>query len=313
MRAAIFALLALVVMAGCVAEGPPAAAEETECLAVNYTPAAFPDHMQPMLFANFRWNHMPITVYAYTQNATDADIAALRQGMAMWAEQTEGLVSFREVSSPQADLTVRWTEEVPNITQEAVELGVSKPRAVDTGLFNLSRGGEISIVTMRNFTTECPELIAAHELGHALGLDHPVSAADQAKCFSIMYPELHCQQRVTPDIVYMLGELYRTQAAPDLAIGAASATRRGQNIDVEVVVTNRGLLDSNATQLQVAAGGRVVGTFDIRAIDPGSELSVSIRVTAAADIDEVELAIDPDRSNADMYPDNNMIVLGVAQ
>lgn len=308
MRCIALTLLAAVMISGCIAEQ---ASFPSELEPTNYTIENITfNKTHALMFDNFRWNHMPVTIYMYTQNATDRDIEAFREGMKIWKDQTDGLVAFKEVDSPQvADITVRWTKEVPVVGEEAVELGTSMPKVIDTGLFNLSVGCEVTIVTKTSFSTSCPQLVAAHELGHALGLDHPNTTNPAVRYYDIMYPQLHCLQRVTPDILDTLKELYRMQPAPDLTFMNVTSTKRNVHLDIKMVVMNRGLLDSNATELQIKARSNVIGTFELPPIEPGSQLTITGKITVLSDITELELVIDPGRKNTDMYPNNNVMLL----
>jgi len=109
------------------------------------------------------WQRMPVKIYlAIDRNATQGAIEAARTGFGWWNGRLGGVVRWSEVSTPSsADVIVRWRDDLGRnllgYTQYTYE--VSSGRLLSA-----------EIVIRSGLEGQDGEAIAAHELGHALGV-----------------------------------------------------------------------------------------------------------------------------------------------
>lgn len=119
----------------------------------------YADDLERLLY----WQRMPVRVYLATdENATQSAVEAARTGFEWWNGRLGGIVRWEEVSTASsADVVVRWTNDL-----EGNLLGYTQYT------YEVASGRMLSaeIVIRAGLDGGAGEGIAAHELGHALGI-----------------------------------------------------------------------------------------------------------------------------------------------
>ena len=172
---------------------------------------------------------------------------------------------------------------------------------INTSLFYVISGGEVLLLYPKascNFP-----LVEIHELLHVLGFQH------SSNPLSIMYPTASCSQKITPEIVEELKELYSIPQEADLYFVNASAVKKGGYLDFSVNIRNRGLQNSDSVTLKVYADNVDVKDYDLGSINLGEGKSLDVQnLKVGVKAISVRFMIS---DGAELYTDNNIASFSV--
>ena len=261
----------------------------------------------PLLFSNIRWNHMPLKVYIDLESAaglirfSQEDVNDFRTAMINWEDETDGTISFIETGDEEnADITIEWARRLDDVGSIKT-VGEGGPVVVNTGLFNLTVAGKITLVPG---DASCKNVnIGMHELGHVLGLDHTDDPED------VMYPFESCSVKISAVAIQTIKELYEVQPNPDLLFVNATATRSGAIVNLETVIKNQGILNSTNTSILLKVDDTEIEGIPLRPIPPGGSLIFRQAFRIYKKFDIMTLAIDPDGLIEELDKSNNQITL----
>ena len=260
----------------------------------------------PLLFPRMRWAKMPLSVYVEVTSCSAEEAQEVTTAEKIWKEKTNGIIYFIDSTSNNSDVIVSCLKDSSSIREGRRiirKVGEGGPSSVyDTGLFNLSTKGKIFLFTS---TVGCDRpIIAMHEIGHVLGLDHSENPD------SVMYEYEECNQDITPEIVSALKSLYSFSAKPDLYFSDASASQKNYYLFLNMTIKNQGLLSSEKTTISINVNGKELKSFPLDSLKPGqgyfftlSNLFVSNEVT------DLKISIDSGNNVDELYKSNNMISL----
>jgi|GEM_PF-834069 len=262
--------------------------------------------LAPLLYANIRWNHMPLKVYLNVSSGLDlpqftlSNLESVREAMQKWENSTNKIVSFVEVTNAEeSDIVVNWVKTFEMGGRKI--LGEGGPVVRDTGLFNLTVRGEVYLLTQK---VKCLDVVTAtHELGHTLGFDHSNNPED------IMYPTASCSQRITEAEVRTLSELYKIEPKPELYFLNASASKPGKYLNLEFAVKNSGLIDSSPTSVSLVLDNKTVKSFNIPKLEPGETVVIRISNILIPSFNTFQLFVDLENYNNEIYEENNYVTL----
>jgi hypothetical protein len=122
----------------------------------------------PLMQSTRRWRNLPVRVYfeaggAYTADRRDAAL----EGFSAWTSASEGVLRFMVVdSASKADVTVRFIPGAyipPSESMVGLTRSLSSERWLRSAQMTLATGGR---TTLENLSD-----VAAHEWGHALGIN----------------------------------------------------------------------------------------------------------------------------------------------
>ena len=261
----------------------------------------------PLLFPRIRWAKMPISVYVVSSNCSAVQVQEVSDAENIWTQKTNGIISFTDSNSPsQADVVVDCLKDSSSIREGRriiKKVGEGGPSSVyDTGLFNLTTKGKIYLFTS---TTGCDRpIIAIHEMGHVIGLDHSDNPS------SVMHEYEVCSQEITPEIVNTIKSLYSYPAKPDLYFFDASASQKNFYLYLNMTIKNEGLVDSQPTNVSVIANGKEVKSIPLDSIKPAQGYIYSIsNLFVSNEVTDLKLVIDPTNQMEELFKSNNMISL----
>lgn len=261
----------------------------------------------PLLFANIRWAKMPLSVYIVAENCTSQQAQEVTDAEGIWYQKTNGLISFTGASSSSnADVVVDCLTDASSIREGRTivrKVGEGGPSSVyDTGMFNLTTKGKIYLFSSAAGCTQ--PIIAIHEMGHVLGLDHSENPS------SVMYPYEDCDQKITPDIISTLQALYSYPAKSDLYFSQASASQKDFYLSINMTIKNEGLVPSAPAFVSVQVNGKEVKSIPLDSIKPAQGYEYSLtNLFVSNQVSELKLAIDTQNATDELLKTNNIVTL----
>jgi len=169
-----------------------------------------------------------------------------------------------------------------------------------SGKFNVILHG--SVLLIRESKCERPN-IAIHELLHSLGFDHSENSNN------IMYPISRCEQTVGEDVPKLISELYLAPSYPDLSFENVSAVMNGRYLDVNMVIRNNGLKDSERVKVIIYADEKLVKEIDLDALEIGYGREIMLGNVWVPKINVNKLEFFINYSFNELEKNNNRIIL----
>lgn len=172
-------------------------------LALAFEGMQHTDVGEPVLMSH-PWDHSPITVYIDDLDVPEHYSPSYKEdvlnALAYWEKggngQLEYQPEFQVVEIDNADILIMWVDNLEKDTGAASGVaGFTRPYVVD-GRFERAdivlETGNYQGYAWRQYGDSSMEDIAAHELGHALGLGHSEDRND------IMYPSYDRRENLNP-------------------------------------------------------------------------------------------------------------------
>ena len=247
----------------------------------------------PLIAENARWARMPIKVFI-DSSCSKSKVESIKKAMQIWEEVTNHLIKFELVEKDYQVLI-----KCSNLLEESEgysAIGEAKPTLIWTGHFHLIKNATITFLKRR---ISCVKpIVELHELGHVLGLDHVNDSRN------VMYPYEKCDQTIPNYTIATLKKLYSIPSLPDLYISNFSLKVEGKLGEMEIEIGNKGLVESNETQIKVHFDGKVE-RFKLKPLLPGNFQILRIKNLKLEK--EIKVVLDPENLIEELDEGNNQI------
>jgi len=193
-------------------------------MVITLTITSTASETNPERLSDRPWDHSPITVYIDNKSVpphySPTYYTQIEKALEYWEMGGNGNLEytpiFQLVDSNEADIRIKWVENLENI--EGAPSGVAgyaSPRVADGRFVSVDivlEAGNYQGKTWAQYGDATILSIVKHELGHALGLGHSSDRRD------IMYPEYEQRDNINPILLSKYGPFLRVAAFAALAL-----------------------------------------------------------------------------------------------
>lgn len=271
---------------------------------INESPILLNYGNTPVFSKNLRFNHNEISYFIET-SCQEEKVKRMIRAFDIF-EETFEIISFFPSQKEFSDIKVICSEELIDIGGNLFEVGEGGPSIIiNTSQFKIIEEGKISLYKE---TSKCNyPVVELHELIHVFGFDHTLNPK------SIMYNVSGCDQRITPDMVKIIKDLYSIPPLPDLKIKKLSAMKKGRYLDFNITILNEGLTNSPEVRLSLINKGKEIERFDFEEIQVGHGRTIratNIRLPSLR-VETINFVIDNNNLIEEFNENNNLIRMKV--
>ncbi|MBI2543424.1 MAG: matrixin family metalloprotease [Candidatus Aenigmarchaeota archaeon] len=272
--------------------------------------------------ATIRWNHFPLTVYIDTSFLDESNKGYannVRDAMRNWESSTSNLVTFQEITNPDADITIEWVSKLSEKSLDTI--GDTKLTFVNVSNVGIIHDAKIELLIKsgsKKLNSNDMINLALHEIGHALGLEH---AEDET---NIMYPVLTVPSdkviQISNNEKQILQNTYKIQPKADLSVIEVNVTKSTVKrlvqtfylLNISMTIENRGWLDISSTEMVIKTDGKVVKTEMLNNMPVGNKLTIIYgNLYVKDDFSNVEIVLDPDNAIDELDEGNNAAMVKI--
>jgi len=253
----------------------------------------------PVFAKNLRFNHNNIS-YSIESSCSEIRAVAMREAFQVFEEKM-GIIHFKEVYNDGADIIVKCPNEIIKLNKGFFTAGEGGPsKMINTSYFEVIQKGKIFLYK----DPRCKRpVVEIHELLHVFGFNHSLNPEN------IMYNVSNCDQKITPDIIKLINELYSIKPLPDTKISKISATERGRYLDFNISVLNDGLIGIKNINLTLIAEGKKVDVIPLGEIGIGYSRTLrakNIKLPYRG-IKKIAFVLDYESTIKELNEDNNRV------
>lgn len=249
--------------------------QEKQSLNIFLTNTALPESNASselvMFMPNMRFDTNRLSYYFLDCNQEKQ--ARILEAFLIVSTETKTISFYETNSEEDAKIKIYCSEERKPTRNNTFVAGEGGPDSlVNLSLYPLINSGQIYLYGTQS-KTQCEyTIVEIHELMHVFGFDH---LQDKE---SILYPYVSCEQKITPEIISELQNLYTIEPKSDLLITNATASKGGAYLNFKISVQNRGLISATNTNLEIydLSNNKKLGNFTMQTLEPGMTNTITL-------------------------------------
>lgn len=218
-------------------------------------------------FPNLRFNHNNLT-YFINSECSQEKVSRMNQAFLIITQET-GIIYFSQDSEENADILVGCSFDSYETEENVFIVGEGGPtKMLNLSIYPLILRGKVIIYNESSCDYPITEL---HELFHVFGFDHINNSE------TIMYPYSGCEQKISPEMIEKIKELYSIPPKAEIYFENITASKKGIYFDFEVMVRNEGLIAAKNISLEVYSEEKKIDSFDLGVLEPGEGTSFNVQ------------------------------------
>ena len=260
----------------------------------------------PVFSKNLRFDHTNITYYI-EYNCPNKRRRKMIKAFEIFEEKMD-IIKFIQIDEPSnADILVGCSDDYISVGEDLFAAGEGGPsEIINTSIFKVIKKGKISLYK----ETGCDyPVVEIHELSHVFGFDHTPNEK------SIMHNVSRCDQRITPDMVTIIQELYSIEPKADLRISNVSSIKKGKYLDFNITVLNEGLKLAKNVNISIISKGEEIEITPLGDIDIGFGRTLKAQniMLNSRSVDEIEFIVDKNSAIEELNKKNNHVSMKVTE
>jgi len=218
-------------------------------------------------FPNMRFNHNNITYFINSECSEDKK-ERMNLAFSIIENETE-IITFNPDSEENADILVGCSFDSYETEKNVFIAGEGGPtKILNLSVYPLILRGKVILYNETSCDYPITEL---HELFHVFGFDH----INDAK--TIMYPYSKCNQKINPEMIETIKELYSTPALAEIYFENITASKKGVYLDFNITARNEGLIEAKNITLEVYSEEKKIGSFGLGNLNPGEGTGFNVK------------------------------------
>jgi len=217
-------------------------------------------------FPNMRFNHNNLT-YFINPECSQEKVNRMNQAFSIIAQET-AIISFTQDSEENADILIGCSIDSYETEKNVFIAGEGGPtKIMNLSVYPLILRGKVMLYNESSCDYPITEL---HELFHVFGFDHINNSE------TIMYPYVGCNQKINPEMIEKIKELYSIPAEAEIYFEKINASKRGIYLDFDVMIRNEGLIDAKNITLDVYSENKKIDSFDVGSLESGEGTNFNV-------------------------------------
>jgi len=209
---------------------------------------------------NMRFNHNNLSYFIL--ECDGEKISRLKEAFSIIENETKIIKFYQTNDEDNADIHVGCSKNAFETEKNVFVAGEGGPtKFLNLSLYPAILQGKIILYEESSCDYPITEL---HEIFHVFGFEH---VNDSLK---IMYPYVNCRQRIDPELINMLIELYSIEPLAELYFKNVSVVKTGIYLNFSVQINNEGLVNAKNVSLEVYDENKKIDSFDLKEIKFGS-------------------------------------------
>tara|TARA_Y100000310_G_scaffold337740_1_gene425588 strand:- start:3457 stop:4413 length:957 start_codon:yes stop_codon:yes gene_type:complete len=258
----------------------------------------------PVFIENLRFDHNNISFFIKPP-CSNIRKSNIRNAFIIFGEKFK-IIKFKETFSINADILIECPNKEIIIGGSNFAAGEGGPyKIINTTKFRIIKEGRIFLYKDEQCKTP---IVGIHEIGHVFGFNHSLNKK------SIMYNTTRCDQKITPDMVEIINNLYSIKPLPDATIYNISSVKKGRYLDFNITLVNEGLTLIENISLTISSENKEIEKIYFGEIDVG--YARTLRATNMAlpsrNLKTIEFTIDKEKNVIELDEKNNFAEMIIA-